>query len=121
MPLRIRIAKASQVARGRASTGYLPLSRETQAAVPSLKLPGSSCSQLAELPGRTGGTGPLLSLSPRHIASGIWSHVSKSGLVKSNPVPASTCFATSLWVMTNFATKIYVSSCLRALDFPSLV
>lgn len=114
MPLRIRIAKASQVAHGRASTGYLLFPRETRAAVPSPKLPGSSCSQLAELPKPTG---PLVSLSPGHITSGIWSQVSKSGLVKSNPMPASTCFATSLLVMSNFATKIYVPSCLRALDF----
>lgn len=44
MPLWIRIAKASWVLRGKASTGYLPLPREAQTAVPAPQLPCSSCS-----------------------------------------------------------------------------
>lgn len=44
MPLWIRTAKASRVVRGKASTGYLPLPREAQTAVPTPQLPCSSCS-----------------------------------------------------------------------------
>lgn len=60
-----------------ASTGYLPLPRETWTAGPPPQLPCPSRSQLAALPKCKGHTGFLLSLCPCLITTGIWSHVPK--------------------------------------------